>query len=314
MLWAISFILSAKVSAQSYLLGMIEVNFCNYDQTNKELDITSKAGEKIPLCLEITNTSTEAISINIDFLDSIITSDNFKDRACNAADRPKKQFGNFMLPYEQEITIPAKKTIQKNFFIEYPVGFNWLSHGCVAYHIIWGDINDESMFTIRIRSIKYIDIFVNDTQASQAITLSQSPTLTNIDNEYIISFWIKNEWNVPEKIHIVSVLSNIFGYQKEFVFDTVLAANTWIILTTPSFVLPIYGWIFQYKNTISYVPEFDFNITEGKQPSEIYTGGTKKTQTLLFVWTRQSGLTIFIIFFIILWIFRPRKKRSQVST
>jgi hypothetical protein len=121
---AFSLIFSAKVSAQSYLLGMIEVNFCNYDQTSKELDITSNAGEKIPLCLEISNTSTEAISINIDFLDSIITSDNFKDRACKAADRPKTQFGNFMLPYEQEITIPAKKTIQKNFFIEYPVGFN----------------------------------------------------------------------------------------------------------------------------------------------------------------------------------------------
>lgn len=311
MLWAISLMISAKVSAQSYLLGMIEVDFCNYDQTNKELDLTSKAGEKLPLCVEITNTSTEPISINIDFLDSIITSDSFKDRACNAADRPKKQFGNFMLPYEKEITIPAKETIQKNFFIQYPIGFSWLSHGCLAYHIIWWDINDGDMFTVRIRSIKYIDVLVNDTKATQAVKLSQSPTLTKIDNEYLISFWVTNEWNVPEKIHIVSILSNILGYQKEFVFDTTIAANSWIVFTTPNFILPIYGWVFQYKNTISYVPKFDFNITDGTQTSETYTGWIKKTQTLLFVWTRQSGVTIFIILLFIFWIFRPRKKRSQ---
>jgi len=44
------------------------------------------------------------------------------------------------------------------------------------------------MFSVRIRSIKYVDVFVSDTKAVQAIKLSQSPILTKMDNEYIISF------------------------------------------------------------------------------------------------------------------------------
>lgn len=97
--------LSAKVSAQSYLLGMVDVEFCNDDMTSKELDLVTKAGDKFPLCIEFTNTSSFPITINIDFLDSIITTDTTKNRACNAADRPKTQFGNFMLPYDSEVTI-----------------------------------------------------------------------------------------------------------------------------------------------------------------------------------------------------------------
>ena len=78
---------------------MIEVNFCNNNQPHSELDLVSKAGTPLPICVEFTNKETVPIRIDVDFLDSLITSDNLKDRACNAADRPKIQFGNFMLPY-----------------------------------------------------------------------------------------------------------------------------------------------------------------------------------------------------------------------
>gem|GEM_PF-1574273 len=123
-IFALGVLLSEKVSAQSYLLGMIEVKFCNYQQTNKELDIVSKAGKKLPLCVEFTNKSKQSITINADFLDSVITDDSFKDRACNAADRPKTRFGNFMLPYESKLVLPAGKTVQKQYAIRYPIGFN----------------------------------------------------------------------------------------------------------------------------------------------------------------------------------------------
>ena len=91
--------LSSNVSAQSSLLGMIDVTFCNNNQTKEELDLISKAGNKLPICVEFTNKSNASVSINAEFLDSIITDDSSKNRACNAADRPKTQFGNFMLPY-----------------------------------------------------------------------------------------------------------------------------------------------------------------------------------------------------------------------
>jgi hypothetical protein len=54
---------------------MIEVKFCNYEQTNRELDLISKAGNKLPICVEFKNTSVTPITINVDFLDSVITDD-----------------------------------------------------------------------------------------------------------------------------------------------------------------------------------------------------------------------------------------------
>jgi hypothetical protein len=78
---------------------MIEVRFCNDNKTNNEVDLTSKAGKKLSLCVEFVNKATAPVTINVEFLDSLITADAFKNRACNAADRPKTQFGNFILPY-----------------------------------------------------------------------------------------------------------------------------------------------------------------------------------------------------------------------
>lgn len=308
MLWALSIIFPASVSAQSYLLGMIDVSFCNQEQNNNELDLVTKASEVLPICVQYTNTSTVPITINTEFLDSVVTSDSKKNRACNASDRPKMQFGNFMLPYTWDFTLASWATVKKTYEIKYPIGFSGLSHGCLAYYVIGADIVDSSMFTIRIRSTKYIDVFVSNTTAMQSIKVSQSPILTKTDGEHILSFGIKNEGNVEEKVHITSVLSNIFGYQKEFMFDTIIPANSWVILTTPNFILPVYGWPFRFKSKISYTPQFNFNIIGGTHPSKIYTWWIKISQTLVFVWTRQSRTAILIILFIILWIFRKNKK------
>lgn len=313
---AFSCMFSARVSAQSYLMGMIDINFCNHEEMDKELDIVGKAGEKVPICVELTNKWEVPIVMNIEFLDSVITADSNKSRACNASDRPKKQFGNFLLPYSGDFILPAKQTIQKEYSIKYPIGFSGLSHGCLAYYIVWSDIENGDMFTVRIRSIKYIDVFVSDSPAIQAIKLSQSPILAKMDGEYVISFWIKNKGNVEEKLHIVSTLSNMFWYQKEFIFDTIIGPNTGSILTTESFILPVYGWPFRFRSKISYTPQFNFNITDDNRthPPEIYIWGKKYIQTLLFIWTRQSRVVIAILSLIIYNIFRPRKKVSSTNT
>ena len=304
--------LSAKVSAQSFLLGMVDIKFCNFDQKNKELDLVSKAGNTLPICVEFTNKSITPITLNIEFLDSIVTADSIKDRACNASDRPKTQFGNFMLPYSGKIVLPPQQTVQKEYAIRHPVGFSWLSHGCLAYHIVWTDINDNDIFTIRIRSIKYVDIFVSDTKAIQMVYISKSPNIKKIWEEYAVTLWLKNKGNVDEKIHVTSVIYNMFGYQKDFVSDVTIPANTGILVTTPSFVLPGYGWPFRFTSKISYTPEFNFNVTNGEHPSTIYTGWIRKIRTILFVRTRRSWISIFIIiFFILAIIVWSRKKQIE---
>lgn len=297
-----------KVSAQSYLLGMIEVNFCNNEQRNKELDIIAKAWQKQDICVEITNKGKVPVTLNLEFLDSVITDDKRKTRTCNASDRPKTHFGNFMVAYSWDVYIDTESTLQKTYQIQYPIGYSGLSHGCLAYRIAGSDIQDNNMFTIRIGVVKFIDIFVGNTDPIQVIQLSQSPILTKVDNEHIVSFWVENKGNVEEKINVTSIISNIFWFQKEFTFETIIPPNTWMILTTPSFVLPIYGWPYRFKSEITYTPQFNFNIIDGEHPSKLYAWGTRKTQTILFVRTRQSRLTIGIIVLILYSIFRKRKK------
>lgn len=103
---------------------MVEVNFCNNSQIQKELDLTAKAGNRSSICVSYTNKSSSPITINTEFLDSVITTDNLNKRACNASDRPKTEFGNFLLPYKGNITIASGETIQKEYEIRYPIGFS----------------------------------------------------------------------------------------------------------------------------------------------------------------------------------------------
>lgn len=166
--------------AQTNSFDMIDISFCNNHQSTREVDIISQAGKTLPICVEFTNKSSTSIKINVEFLDSVITADSQKDRACNGSDRPKTQFGNFILPYTGETILAPQSTIQKTYDIKYPIGFSGLSHGCLAYNIIGTDINDGSMFTVRVRAVKYLDILVSDSKVIQTVDLSQKPILKKV--------------------------------------------------------------------------------------------------------------------------------------
>lgn len=298
--------------AQSYTLGMIEVNFCNNELQDKELDIITQAGKPQDICVQIYNKGTLPVSLNLEFLDSIITSDTIKDRTCNASDRPKRYFGNFIQPYRWRIDIPAQKTIKKIYHIQYPIWYSGISHGCLAYNVIENTIQENKNFSIRIRAIKFIDMLVSDSPAKQMIDISQVPKLIKSKNEYIVQIGIQNKGNISEKIHISSLLSNIFWYQKEFTFDVTVPANEEILLTTQSFIMPIYWGPYLFSSKIAYTPEFDFNITNKNQkhPSEIYIWGQKHIQKIFFIWTRQSWLMIWIFWLLIYVIFFKKKEKS----
>jgi hypothetical protein len=73
------------------------------------------------------------------------------------------------------------------------------------------------------------------------------------------------------------------------------------------------------SNTISYTPEFNFNVTNGKKPSDIYIWGIKKIQNIFFIWTRQSRATIIILLlfaYLLYWATRKKSitiKKSQTK-
>lgn len=289
--------------AQTSNLWSIEMSFCNNNQKTNEVDLTARIGKEVPVCVQFTNVTSWETTFNIELVDAVVTDDKGL-RACNAPDRPKMQFANFAKKYDHTITLQSWETIKKNYIIQYPMGFKWLSHWCIMYNVV-GDKeqNNNGFLNVIIRSAKFIDVFVSGANPTQMIDIFQNPKIKKIGNEYSITLWIANNGNVDEKIHIQSLLSN-FARLKDFSFDTTIPADARIIFTTPTFILPIYGWPFWFTSETSYTPEFNFNIIDGKHPSEIYIGGTKKIQTILFVWTRQSGVIIGIILLLVYWMIR----------
>ncbi|MEI7558306.1 MAG: hypothetical protein WCJ45_05915 [bacterium] len=113
-----------QVSAQSNPFSSISIRYCNDDLTSKELNMIAQAGKNTPICINYINASENPITINVEFNDSVITEGAIKDSACNASDRPKTYFANFIQPYESKTTLPAKSTIQKIYTIKYPIGYS----------------------------------------------------------------------------------------------------------------------------------------------------------------------------------------------
>lgn len=289
--WSVSF-------GQTPRLWDIEMRFCNNDQTANEVDFTTNVGKNLPICIELKNKAKKSATIGIEFVDAVITDDEFKDRACNAPDRAKPQFGNYVQTYDHNIILQWGETVKKEYIVKYPGWFEWLSHGCLLYNVINDQPEENSMINVIVRSAKFIDVFVGKGKVSQVISMT-TPTIKKVGDEYILTLWINNKGNVDEKISITSTLSNIIGPKKEFKFDSIVPANTWIIFTTTSMVLPTFGWIFLLKSKVTYTPQFNFNITNGKKPSEMYTWGIKNIQNFLFIWTRRSGIMIFITLLIL---------------
>jgi flagellar biosynthesis/type III secretory pathway M-ring protein FliF/YscJ len=84
-----------------------------------------------------------------------------------------------------------------------------------------------------------------------------------------------------------------------------------MLLTTKSFILPAYGGLFWVHSEITYTPEFNFNITNGKKPNQVYIPGTKNIRNILFVRTRISRVVIVIILWIVYRIMRKRIKHPR---
>jgi hypothetical protein len=97
----------------------------------------------------------------------------------------------------------------------------------------------------------------------------------------------------------VSTLSNVLWFRQEFIFDTILSSDTWTTFTSPSFILPIYGWPFLLSTKILYTPQLNFNVDNGNVSSDIYAWGTKNIKNIFFVWTRQFGVIVVIIFLLV---------------
>jgi len=64
----------------------IQASFCNPEQSEKEIDLVTKANLDTDICINFSNNSLQDTTISIDFVDGVITPS--WDAACFAADKP----------------------------------------------------------------------------------------------------------------------------------------------------------------------------------------------------------------------------------
>ncbi|MFZ2151058.1 MAG: hypothetical protein WAZ12_02075 [Candidatus Absconditicoccaceae bacterium] len=301
--------------AQPLQLGNIDLNFCNSGSITNELDLIAKAGQEVSLCINFINTSKEDATLNIDFLDSAITQDDGKKRACNAADRPKEYFGNFMLDYDKTVIIKGNSTIQKTYKIQLPIGYKGLSHGCIAYNVMNTQKQEgQSMLNIIVRKIKFIDIFVGDTPIKSQIKIGSIKT---IKDGKITNFQIqfKNIGNTRQNAIISGTISNIFGFKNNIKLEQNMVSlepdqEIQIKTNNKDLILPAYKGFFRVDFEVSNKPIFNFNISPGNEiPKEVILGGNFKISKTIFI-SNPYFFGVLIVFLILIYLslFRKRKK------
>ena len=317
LIFAIFSFLFSISTAQQLQLWNIDLTFCNSWIITNELDLITKAWEEVSICINITNTSQEDMSVNIDFLDATITQDAFSNRACNAADRPKTYFGNFMLDYDKTVNIKWNSTIKKTYKIQLPVWYKWLSHGCVAYNVIqpsWQE--NQSMLNIIVRKIKFIDIFVWATPIKSQIKIWSIKTTKDwkITNFQI---WFKNIWNTTQNATISWTITNILGFKKQLKLDqnTVsIEPNKEIQIKTNNkdLILPTYKWLFTVNFEITNKPVFNFNISSWNNIlKEVVLGGNFKASKIIFI-ANPYFYWILVIFLVLIYLAFFRKRKTII--
>ena len=304
LLWIIS--LSTIISfTTAQNIWDIQASFCNENETNKELDIITKAGQETNICINFTNNSLKDTSILVNFVDWILTANG--NKWCLAASKPKPNFGQHMLDYETKLNIPSNSSIQQIYKIKFPTGYSWVSHGCLSYEID-NKNNIAWWMGIIFRKSHTIDILVWWTEINSNLKIKDLSFSWDQVSKKLI-FTIQNKWNISQSVQISGSINNPFWYSQNFRTETItIPANKYKTLETKNLNLPDYKWIFFVGSTLNYEADFNFNITNHNIPDQYTTPGTISISKTLILRNRFYIASIAIILSLItLIIFKHRR-------
>jgi len=82
-LFSLLFFLSSFVFADN--IGFIDAKFCNNDKLTDELNMVTKAGEENNVCIQFSNSFSADLSIDLSFVDAVVTNDSSQNRACSTS-------------------------------------------------------------------------------------------------------------------------------------------------------------------------------------------------------------------------------------
>jgi hypothetical protein len=243
----------------------IQASFCNTSQTEKEIDLVTKANIDTDICIKFQNNSIQDTSIAVDFTDGAITPQWSK--ACFSPEKPRTNFGQYVQNTDNTFNISWWTNIEKHYKIKYPVWFSGVSHGCLWYYV---NNTDKIWWWIWLifRKTHSIDILVWWTEINSNIIFKNIYITGDLVSNRI-SIDIENNWNINQEIYISWTISNLFWYQQNFTIQTTtLLANNSITINTDTLNIPDYKGLFKINTNLNYKPKFNFDITNHNIPTQ----------------------------------------------
>lgn len=319
------------VSAQETNLGDILVRFCNDEETiskwwTKVLQWETNAGEEYEICMLLSNTSLENVTIGLNFVDGTVTADAEQRKACQP-EGSTTQFGRYVNIDAREFEIEAGKTLQTYATIIFPLGYAGMSYGCVTSQLlnIESQQDPDSMFQIVSRRANFIDIFVDgkielglDIQKFQEDPFKKNLTnseelavfLDQVDGKYYASVSLSNPGTVKQNSVFDLTITDILGKEYTFPWNeaSILPNQGTTMLVDISEVVQWYQGSFTATIDITYTPAFEFQ--SDKITKEMYEPKNMKLESsfLLIPWIPLGWVVALIL---IALIFLSGKKKDK---
>lgn len=292
--------------------------FCNEwtDNLSTYLNYAVNVGDPFKICALFYNNSDEDIKIQIRIVDQWITDDwnatcYYDSLNIQSFIRDPNVLSDF-----KEVTIPAGETLIKEFELMFPVGVEWKQSACFSYNRLSEQDNNVNAWgwgiTPIINNVSFMDFFVWSLgDIKNEIIVKDILTKLNDNQELELSFNLSNIWNLEDKVEIKWKVSNIFGFKKDFTIDWTgiqLVPGRTVPVSANLWSIPLYGWLFNIKFTMTATPFFSYDISKSNIDPTLLEEKTFDASTTYFQmpWMIFALVAMFIIILYLL--FRKPKK------
>lgn len=295
---------------KDWWLQLINFWFCNesIEAPTKSINAAVEQWKPFEICAIWNNNSNQDLKLTVDIWYATYTTQ--WDKTC-WKDFSFKDFTYWTEDINQ-ITIPAENYLIKKFDIIFPIGIGGKQEGCLIYNVQTNWLKDGQSWLIpRIRKGFFMNFFVWEAwDIKNETKIENIKTTTNTNKELILSFDVKNIWNVENEITITGAISNWFWFNKNFEISWGIAIpEKTLYLEINLWQVPSYGWLFNIEFTTNTVPHFFYDISQSNIDPNILKEKDIKTKTIYFQTPRLIVWIIVLIIFILFLAFRKPKQK-----
>ncbi len=311
-LWVMAWVAVLPMVSFAQNIWDIDVSFCNsWIENDNYFTLVTEAGKTENVCVNIKNTSWKPVSLHIDFVDGAI-SDQWNS-VCFAPDYQQKEFSKYISQFDTDINLQWWEIVQKEYKLQYPIGFSGLSHGCISYYIN-SDKENEGGVSMIFRKVNRIDVLVWWTEVSSRIKINNIFYTWSIDSNKLW-FNIENNGNIDQEVTITWYVNWWFNYSEIFdLWSFVLKAGESALVYTNELHIPRYKGKFFANSFISNEPSVDFSIAHSNiYDNEYSVAGTVLVDVPFFLWNRWFVILIVLVVALmcaLIWRFSKGKKRK----